>query len=95
MRIARFAILMTLLLTLPLPAQASFAPIKFKSTRERVAQICADLGPRASLTAWRYENDQYGCVDTETGNVLVCESDGSCTLYFGPGTVVASLSRQA
>lgn len=94
----RWLSLLTLLaisLAFVFPAQASFAPVKFKSTRERIAQVCTDLGPRASLTAWHYETGQYGCVDTETGNVLVCESDGNCTLYFGRRLVRANLNRQA
>ena len=96
MRMPRFSLLtaFSLFLAFTIPAEASFAPVKFKSTRERIAQVCDDLGPRASLTAWHYEADQYGCVDTETGNVLICESDGNCTLYFGSRLVLATLTLQ-
>jgi len=69
-------------MTTALSAQASFPPIKFKATREKVAAICESFGDHVSYTGWKYKSDQYGCVDTETGNVLICEDDGGCTLYF-------------
>jgi hypothetical protein len=75
------------------PAEASSPPIKFKSTRDDIASACASLGARASLTTWNFKPDQYGCVDTETGNVVICESDGTCTFYFGP--IADLLSRRA
>jgi hypothetical protein len=86
------------LMTTALSAEASFPPVKFEATREKVAAICESLGDRVSYTGWRYEPDQYGCVDTDTGNVLICEDDGGCTLYFGArltATAKDALNRRA
>jgi hypothetical protein len=78
-----------------LSAEASFPPVKFTSTRERIAAVCEMLRPHVSLTAWHYERGQYGCVDTDTGNVIICESDGRCTLYYGPRPLLTDLNRRA
>jgi hypothetical protein len=97
-RVVAFCAILAFFMFGALSAQASYPPIKFKATREKIAAICESLGDRVSYTGWKYEPDQYGCVDTDTGNVLICEDDGACTLYFGARltpTVLGALNLRA
>ena len=66
------------------PAMASQPPITFTASPDVVDEMCGEWGPDASLTAWSFDDDQYGCANTDTGAVIVCEKDETCTLYFGP-----------
>ena len=66
-------------------ASASFPPKVFKASQDEIAARCESLGERASYTAWNYKADEYGCVDTKTGFVLICKVGTEvCKLYF-PG----------
>ena len=65
------------------PAFASFPPKTFKASQEEIAARCAGLGSRASTTAWDYKSGEYGCVDTRTGFVLICQkANETCKLYY-------------
>lgn len=86
------AIVAAMIAAAALPAAASQPPVIFIASPDKIAELCAELGPRVSLTAWHFEDDQYGCADTATGSVIVCEKDQTCTLYFGPRPAV---SREA
>ena len=81
---SRLVLAAALLSVIAMPAAASQPPITFIASPDKIAELCADFGPSLSLTAWDFKDDQYGCADTETGTVIVCENDGTCTLYFGP-----------
>ncbi|CAN5271446.1 hypothetical protein BH10PSE7_BH10PSE7_36990 [soil metagenome] len=81
----KFAVLsIAALAAFAVPASASQPPVTFIASPDKVAEFCSDWGTKASLTSWSFEDEQYGCANTETGAVIVCEKDQTCTLYFGP-----------
>jgi hypothetical protein len=84
--LARLASTAALVLAVALPAidaNASFPPKSFKSTRTEMARACEALGSDASYDAWQYKPGEYGCANLSTGNIVICQHDGSCKLYFG------------
>jgi hypothetical protein len=63
-------------------AHASFPPKSFTASRAEMARACDALGHDVSYDAWTYKPGEYGCVDLKTGNVVICQTDGTCKLYF-------------
>jgi hypothetical protein len=63
-------------------AEASFSPVKIKLTRDELARICEDFGSSGIGKGLVGTGGTYGCKNTETGDVIECEVDGNCTIYF-------------
>lgn len=72
-----------LFFALSLPALASYAPIKYQSSREKIAASCALLGEHAESWGLDQLTGDFGCRDMENGNAVRCTEDGQCTDYSG------------
>jgi len=63
-------------------AQAGIAPKKMHVSRERVAEVCGDLGVNGRGIGLEKTSGKYGCENLANGGTLLCEESGECKYYF-------------
>src|SRR5262245_50748403 len=63
-------------------AQAGIAPKKMHVSRERVAEVCGDLGVNGRGIGLENKSGKYGCENLASGGTLICEETGECKYYF-------------
>jgi len=63
-------------------AQAGIAPKKMQVSRERVAEVCLDLGVNGRGIGLDAKSGKYGCENLANGGTLLCEESGECKYYF-------------
>jgi len=63
-------------------AQAGIAPKKMHVSRERVAEVCRELGPNGRGIGLDAKSGKYGCENLGYGGTLLCEDSGECKYYF-------------
>lgn len=63
-------------------AQAGIAPKKMHVSRERVTQVCGDLGVNGRGIGLENTSGKYGCENLANGGTLLCEESGECKYYF-------------
>jgi hypothetical protein len=63
-------------------AQAGIAPKKMHVSRERVAEVCGDLGVNGRGIGLEIASGKYGCENLANGGTLLCEESGECKYYF-------------
>ncbi|MGE3830761.1 MAG: hypothetical protein AB7F76_07185 [Parvibaculaceae bacterium] len=73
---------LTILMLTGTVAEASFPPTKIKLTRKELAEMCDGFGSSGIGKGLISTGGSYSCENTETGDVIECEADGNCTIYF-------------
>ena len=63
-------------------AEASFSPVKIKLTRDELAKMCDSFGSSGIGKGLIGTDGAYSCENIETGDVIECEADGNCIIYF-------------
>jgi hypothetical protein len=63
-------------------AQAGIAPKKMHVSRDRVAEVCGDLGVNGRGIGLENASGKYGCENLANGGTLLCEESGECKYYF-------------
>ena len=69
-------------LALSLAIFACAAPKKMHVSRERVAEVCGDLGVNGRGIGLENAIGKYGCENLANGGTLLCEESGECKYYF-------------
>lgn len=73
---------LSILLFSSMVAEASFSPVKIKLTRDELAKMCDSFGSSGIGKGLIDTDGTYSCENIETGDVIECEADGNCTIYF-------------
>jgi len=79
----RTLITAAIFISLSAPAFASYAPIKYHATRDKIAERCSGLGDRGESWGLDGSAGTYGCRNTDNGAAVSCNEDNLCTDYSG------------
>ena len=73
---------LSVLMFTSMTAEASFSPVTIKLTRDELAKMCDGFGSSGIGKGLVSADGPYSCENIETGDVIECEADGDCTIYF-------------